>query len=419
MLAGRERTTVAAVLALVLGVGAAGARRAGYLGGLKTAPAVVVASAPVFEFRDTLRASETVSQLFERRGVNGVDWAAVARAVKNFRADRLRSGLIFAFRQRHGEPTPHAVAVRTSHDTRLWMRRAADGWAASLERIPWRVESVAASGTIRSSLYDAMDEAVGDDVLPREERVQLVWGLSEVYDWVVDFSRDLQDGDRFRVVAERLVSIEGEVRYGRVLAARLDLSGRHLYAFGFDQRGRTEFYDAEGRSMKRDFLRAPLEFKRIASGFSRSRFHPILRSRRPHLGIDFGAAYGAPVRSVGGGTVTAAGRMGSYGNMVEIRHNPRTTTRYAHLSRLGPGISVGARVAQGATVGYVGASGLATSPHLHYELRIGGNAVNPRRRFATGSGAPLPGAQRPAFEREKARLRALLEPETTELHQAT
>lgn len=419
LLSPNERTVLATLLALLGGVGVAGARRAGYLGGLKTAPPVVVVSAPVRVISDTLRASETVSQLFARRGVNDVDWAALARGVRTFNPGRLKSGLVFVFRQRHGEPSPHAVAVRVSYDTRLWMTRADTGWSASVQRIPWRVEPLTVEGTIRTTLYDAMDEAVSDETLPREARSQLVWGLSEVYDWVVDFSRDIQEGDRFRVVAERLVSSEGEVRYGRILAARIDASNRHLYAFRFDNGDRTEFYDEQGRSMKRELLRAPLEFKRIGSGFSMHRFNPILRYYRPHLGIDFSAAYGAPVRSVGAGTVTYAGRLGGYGNLVEIRHNARTTSRYAHLSRFTSGIHEGAHVSQGETIGYVGASGLATSPHLHYELRINGRAVNPRRQFNTGSGEPVPAARRAAFEQEKARLLELLEPEIVASHTAT
>lgn len=417
-----ERAVLIPLLALLLGVGAAGARRAGYLGGLKTAPPLIVAAAPVRLISDTLRARETVSELFARQGVNDVDWAALARGVRNFDPARLRSGLVFVFRRRHGEDTPHSVAVRVSADARLWMTRAAGGggaWSATMERIPWRIEPLTVAGTIHTTLYDAMDSAVGDEALPREARSQLVWGLADVYDWVVDFSRDIQEGDRFRVVAERLVSSEGEVRYGRVLAARIDASNRHLYAFRYDDGDRPEFFDETGHSMKRDFLRAPLEFKRIGSGFNMRRFHPILHYYRPHLGIDFGAAYGAPVRSVGNGTVTYASRMGGYGNLVEIRHNARTASRYAHLSRFADAIHVGAHVAQGETIGYVGASGLATSPHLHYELRVNGKAVNPRRVLSAGSGEPVPAARRAGFEQEKARLLELLEPQTIASHAST
>jgi murein DD-endopeptidase MepM/ murein hydrolase activator NlpD len=400
------------LLAFLAGTGVAAARSHGYLGGLRTAPAVVVTSPPIHVVADTLRARETVSQLFARQGVSDVDWAALARGVRAFDPSRLRAGLVFNFSQRHGEESPHAVAVRVAYDRRLVLARVANGsWAASEEHIPWRTETFVVEGTVRSSVSDAITSAVGDDVLPLEDRVAMVWSLADVYDWVVDFSRDVQDGDRFRVLAERMVSPEGEVRYGRILAARLDVGPKPLYAYRFDaESGRQEFYDERAHSMRRELLRAPLEFRRVSSGFSGRRFHPILRVRRAHAGIDFAAAYGTPVRAVGDGTVIFAGRNGGYGNLVEIRHSGNRTSRYAHLSGFGTGIHTGARVLQGETVGFVGASGLATSPHLHYELRVGGRAVNPRSQFAAGEGRPIEAARRAPYEEEMRRLQALLEP---------
>jgi murein DD-endopeptidase MepM/ murein hydrolase activator NlpD len=412
LLTPQDRKAVVAALALLASAGGLAARRAGHLGGLKTAPPVVIAGAPVRVVADTLRNGETVSQLFARQGVSDVNWGALAVAVRNFDPSRLRSGTIFSFTQRHGESVPAAVAVRASYDTRLKLARDAGGvWEPTVERIVWRSEPFVVTGTVRSSVSEAITGAITDDILPMDSRVQLVWSLAEVYDWSLDFTRDVQPGDRFEVLAERMVSNEGEIRYGRVLAARLDVGPKPLFAFRFDDpSGREEFYDEAGRSMKRDLLRAPIEFKRIGSGFSRSRFHPILKYRRPHLGIDFGAAYGSPIRSVGKGTVTYAARMGGYGNLIEIRHNARTTTRYAHLSAFGSGIQAGAHVEQGQTIGFVGSSGLSTSPHLHYELRINGVAVNPRHQLSAGDGAPIAAARRPGFDLEKRRLFDMLEP---------
>ena len=412
ILSTQDRRAFVTALAVLVGVGVAFARHEGYLGGLKTAPALIVASAPVRVVRDTLHPSETVSQLFARRGVSDVNWDAIAQAVRNFNPSRVRSGTVFSFTQAHGEESPRAVAVRVNYDTRLLMHRdtGTGSWAASSEHITWSAEPFIVEGSVSSSLSEAITSAIRDEILPRESRADLVWSLAEVYDWVVDFSRDVQPGDRFKVLAERLVSSEGEVRYGRILAAQLNVGPHPLFAFRFDEaNGHEAFYDDQGKSMKRDMLRAPLEFKRISSGFSKSRYHPILHYNRPHLGIDFGAAYGAPVRSVGKGTVTYAGRMGGYGNLVEIRHNGRTSSRYAHLSGFGQGIHVGANVDQSQTIGFVGASGLATSPHLHYELRINGRAVNPRRQFAAGEGEPIAAARRTAFDSEKRRLLDLLE----------
>jgi murein DD-endopeptidase MepM/ murein hydrolase activator NlpD len=318
--------------------------------------------------------------------------------------------MVFTFRQRHGEDTPHAIVVRVSNESRLHLDRSGVVWAATVENIPWRIEQVRANGVITSTVYEAMDAAVGDDVLPAGARRDLVWGLSEVYESAVDFSRDIQDGDRFEVVAERLVSSEGEVRYGRVLAARLDVGGKPQYAFRFDDGDRPEFFDQTAHSMKRDYLRSPVEFKRISSRFSGRRFQPILHIFRAHRGTDFAASLGTPVRAVSDGTVKFAGRDAGYGNLIALQHRNGVETRYAHLLGFADAVHAGARVQQGQTIGFVGSSGLSTGPHLHYEVRVAGRAVDPRRSLGVGTGAPLAASRRAAFDAEKARLMQLLEP---------
>jgi murein DD-endopeptidase MepM/ murein hydrolase activator NlpD len=261
------------------------------------------------------------------------------------------------------------------------------------------------------SVSDAMDAAVGEAVLGAGERNQLVWSLADVYDWEVDFGHDLQPGDQFHVVAERLVSSEGEVRFGRVLAARLDLSGKRLYAFEFDNGTKPAFWDENARSLERDFLRSPLRYRRVSSRFSNSRWQPILRYYRAHQGTDFAADMNTPVRAVGGGEVVFAGREGGYGNLVEIRHPGGYQTRYGHLNGFAPGIRTGVRVAQNDLIGYVGNSGLSTGPHLHFEVRQNGRAINPLRQLGgAAAGAPIPADRRAAFEQERQRLLQLLEP---------
>ncbi len=410
----RQVALLVAALALAGGATVGYARRQGLLGGLRTAPALLVTGAPIETIADTLKSRETVSQLFERRGVTDVNWPAVAQAVRNFQPGRLKAGLVFLFQQRHGAAAPHAVAARMSRDERLHLVRVADHWDASLERIAWRAEPLVVDGAITrnsSSVYEAMDNAVSDAVLVREERSQLVWGLADVYDWEVDFARDLQPGDRFHVVAERLVSGEGDVRFGRVLAARLDLSGRRLYAFRFDNGEKPAFWDENGRSLQRDFLRSPLRYRRVSSRFSASRWQPILHYYRAHLGTDFAADYGTEVRSVGDGVVAFAGREGGYGNLIEVRHPRGFETRYGHLSRFADGIHAGARVEQNEVIGYVGSSGLSTGPHLHFEVRQNGRAINPLRELGGAApGAPIAADRRAAFEQERQRLLQLLEP---------
>jgi murein DD-endopeptidase MepM/ murein hydrolase activator NlpD len=403
------RAALAAALALAGGAGFLVARHNGYLGGLKSAPALVV-SVPVRTVADTLHARETVSQLFVRRGVNDVNWTALAQAVRSFDPARVKAGLVFLFQQRHGDSTPYAVNARVSRDERLWLRRVSTGWSASLERIPWRTEPLVFSGTIEGTLYDAMEQANAQADIPASERSRLASALADIYDWDIDFARDIRPGDRFRVYAERLVSAEGETVFGRILAARIDVGGKRHYAFRDDDGDTQQFWDENGRSLRRDFLRAPLQYKYVSSGFSTSRWQPILHYYRAHQGTDFAAPYGTPVRSIADGTVSFAGREGDYGNMVEVRHANGVTTRYGHLSAFAAGIRRGLAVQQGQFIGNVGASGLATGPHLHFEVRINGRPVNPRTKLGSGTGAPITASRRAEFEREKDLLLEVLEP---------
>jgi murein DD-endopeptidase MepM/ murein hydrolase activator NlpD len=209
------------------------------------------------------------------------------------------------------------------------------------------------------------------------------------------------------VVFERLVSETGEVRFGRVLAGDLHISGKSLTAFRFEENGRTAFFDADGNSLRRAFLRAPVQFRRISSSFARARFHPILGISRRHEGTDYAAAPGTPVMAAGDGVVQRAGWSGGYGNLIELRHRNGITTRYGHLRGFARGVRSGARVTQGQTIGFVGSTGLASGPHLHYEFRVNGIAKD-SRRVVLGNGAPIAPAERPAFERERERLMGLL-----------
>jgi murein DD-endopeptidase MepM/ murein hydrolase activator NlpD len=410
---GTRAAGAAVALALLAVAGIGLARATGLLGGLVTAPAIVVPGTPLLTVADTLHAGETISQVFERHNITGVDWPALAGAVGAFEPSRLRAGMAVSFIQR-GDAEPESVATRLSRDARLVFTRVADRWDATVEPIPWRVEPMLVTGSVShdvTSVYDAVDASVADSLLPAGERDQLVWALADVYDWEIDFARDLRPGDDFRVLAQRLVAPDGEARFGRIMAARIDLSGRRLYAFRYDLGDKPEFYDETGHSLRRQFLHNPLRFKRISSRFSRSRWQPILHYFRPHLGTDYAADLGTPVRSVGAGVVVFAGREGDYGNLIEVRHPKGIETLYGHLDHFAPGIRVGVRVAQGQEIGYVGSTGLSTGPHLHFEVREHGRAVNPLRALGGATpGAPIAAARRAGFEREMARLLGLLEP---------
>jgi murein DD-endopeptidase MepM/ murein hydrolase activator NlpD len=374
------------------------------------APVAVDLSA---ETVDTLHRGETISDVFARHGVVDLDLSRLDPALA-LDPRRLRAGLVLSFRQGPADSLPDHITVRSAPEQRVSFHRVADHWDTAVEPIQWRPEQVRIEGAIDNSLYEALDAHVGDDQLGPSDRQRLAWDLADVYAWQVDFTRDIQPGDRFQVVFERLISEDGEVRFGRVLASDLTMSGKSLTAFRYEGEGHPAFYDAEGNSLRRAFLRAPVQFRRISSTFARSRFHPVLGLSRRHEGTDYAAAPGTPVMAAGDGVVVRAGRAGGYGNLIEIRHRNGITTRYGHLRGFARGVRSGARVQQGQTIGYVGSTGLATGPHLHYEFRVNGVAKD-SRRVELGNGAPISPRQRSAFEQERDRLMLVLHPRSVAL----
>lgn len=376
---------------------------------LYVAPAIVVSDA-YDHFADTLRGDETLGALLQQAGIVGRSYAAFLTAARALDPRRLRPGLVFSFRRVKGAPEADRMTVRPSPEEWLVYERTADGWSERVLGIPWDTTRLRITGTITTSLYDALDSAVPDSVLPPGERVQLAWALADVYDWEVDFTRDVRAGDRFEVLIERLEAADGERRFGRILAARVDAGGQPNFAFRFvSADGRTTgYYDDQGRSLRRAFLRAPLQFRRISSRFG-NRYHPILHRWRRHEGIDFAAAYGTPVRATADGVVSRLTyEADGYGNMIELRHANGIRTRYGHLSHYAKGLHLGERVTQGQIIGYVGSTGLSTGPHLHYEFLVNGHATNPQRRDM-GAGTPVPAALRAVFDSDRAALLAALE----------
>src|SRR5207247_4692741 len=330
----------------------------------------------------TLGRRETLAAVLARAGITGRDYAGFLAAAQHLPVRRLRPGLAFQVRRLKTDSQPERVTVRLSPERRLQVTRADAGWIETVETIPWTIVRLRVTGAIESSLYDALDRFVADTFLPGGERRALAWAIADVYDWEVDFTRDVRSGDRFNVLLERLESPEGERRFGRILAARVDVARTPSYAFYFEDgaSGIAGFYDEEGRSLRRAFLRAPLAFRRISSRFG-SRFHPILHMWRTHEGVDFSAPYRTPVRATADGVATQAGRAAAgYGNVIELRHANGIRTRYGHLSAFGRGLYVGEHVEQGETIGYVGSTGLSTGPHLHYEFLVSGRPTNPQRK---------------------------------------
>ena len=226
-----------------------------------------------------------------------------------------------------------------------------------------------ASGVINSSLWNTMKEQALDP--------NFAMKLADIYAWSIDFF-GLQKGDKFRVVYEENFVFGKSIGIGRIFAAQFFHSKENFYAFRFTQDNEDSYFDDKGQSLKKAFLKAPLKFSRISSVFSFSRFHPVLKIYRPHFGVDYAAPTGTPVVSIGDGTVIAkAYQPAGGGNYLKIKHNSLYTTSYMHLSGFGPGISQGVRVRQGQVIGYVGATGLASGPHLDFRVFMGGSPVDP------------------------------------------
>ena len=246
------------------------------------------------------------------------------------------------------------------------------------------------SGEIASSLFAATDTAG----MPDAVAVQ----IADVFSTDIDFHRDLRRGDRFAAIYEVQYHQGEPVKSGRLLAAEFTNQGKTLHAVWFQNPdGEGGYYTLDGKNIRKSFLRSPLEFSRISSGFTRGRFHPILKKWRAHTGVDYAAPTGTRVKTTGSGIIEFAGRRGGYGNLVIVRHQSKFTTWYGHLSRFAPGIQHGKRVSQGDVIGFVGSTGLATGPHLHYEFRIN-NVYQDPLRVAMPPAPPLAPQYRTAFD---------------------
>jgi murein DD-endopeptidase MepM/ murein hydrolase activator NlpD len=284
-----------------------------------------------------------------------------------------------------------ATAVRYDPNAWLGFVATANGRGWDVHRMETRpdVRVVAVKGEVRSSLFDAIDAA--------GESPQLVLEMVEIFSSDFDFTADTRSGDRFRLLVEKRYAGDTFVDYGRIQVAQYLSDGRLLTGIGYERAGaKHQFYDPDGRSLRKSFLKSPLEFTRITSGFTYARPHPILGGTRPHLAIDYAAPVGTPVRAVADGRVTAAGWSGGNGISVTIRHRSGYETMYNHLSKLGAGIRAGARVTQRQVIGLVGATGLATGPHLDYRVSRNGSFVNPlNEKFIPGE--PIPAEERATF----------------------
>ncbi|MSQ57899.1 MAG: M23 family metallopeptidase, partial [Limnohabitans sp.] len=279
----------------------------------------------------------------------------------------------------------------SSQFQKLVITQEGGGFSITLNTAPFTASIRMASGTIQSSLFAATDDAR----IPDSVAVQ----LADVFSGDIDFHRALRKGDRFSVVYETLEADGEPVRSGRVLSAEFVNNGKSFQAMWFEDPNNARkgaYYNLEGQSIRRAYLASPLAFSRITSGF-KMRFHPILQTWRAHLGIDYAAPTGTPVRSVGDGVVETAASLNGFGNVVIVSHRSGHSTVYAHLSKIQ--VKKGHRIAQGQTVGMVGATGWATGPHLHFEFRINGQHKDPQLIARQSEAEPVLAASKPEFMR--------------------
>ncbi len=360
------------------------------------------------------RSSDTVESLFKRLGA--FDPAAaqflrtdpVAKRILQGRAGKSvqlvadASGNVQSLVARF--PSDKADQQST-HFSRLSITRQGKSFSAKLETAELQAQIRLGSGTIQTSLFAATDEARIPDAIASQ--------MADMFSGEIDFHRELRKGDRFSVVYESLTADGEPVTWdsgasGRVIAGEFINNGRSHSAVWFKDSatGKGSFYGFDGQSKRRAFLASPMEFSRITSGFA-MRFHPIHQTWRAHLGVDYGAPTGTPVRTVGDGLVEFAGWQNGFGNVVHVRHNGDRTTVYAHLSRID--VKKGQRLEQGQRLGAVGSTGWATGPHLHFEFRVKGAHQDPRVIARASEAVTLPNYARAQFKQTVASVRSQLE----------
>lgn len=335
-------------------------------------PELQATDSGAFDFwrEERIARGDTLQSLLSRLGVDGEEARQALAAAHGSKAlGRLVPGRsVLARVTSSGQLMLFRYLV--SDDTLVTLSRVNDQFQVGEQPAALESRQIMRSSKIEGSLFGATDAADVPDRIASE--------MAEALSGDIDFHKDLRRGDHFSVVYEAFY-LDGQlVKTGRLLAAEFINQGKSYLAIYFkDAQGREGYFNQDGQSLKRAFLKSPMPFSRISSGFSGARFHPVLQRWRAHKGIDYAAPTGAPVRAVADAKVEFIGRQGGYGNLIVLKHQGAYSTAYGHLSRFGKGMKRGARVDQGQVIGYVGSTGLATGPHLHYEFRINNVQKNP------------------------------------------
>ena len=351
------------------------------------APPALPAEPPGTMLDLLVKRGDTLEVLFRRNGLSLTDLAAMVALPDASQALRLlRPGDRLEIAHRDGQ----VLSLRRELDEIkvLSIDRMESGFTADTLERPVDTRTTAAHGRIVSSLFEAGSEAGMSD--------RTTMDMAGIFEWDIDFIQDVREGDTFTLIYEELWRDGVKLRDGEIVAAEFVNQGKSFRAARFrDESGRNGYFTPDGRSVRKAFIRAPLNFTRVSSNFNPSRRHPVLNTIRAHRGVDYAAPTGTPIRAAGDGKVSFRGVQGGYGNTIVLQHGGNITTLYGHLSRFGSARD-GARVSQGDVIGYVGQSGLATGPHLHYEYRVNGVHRNPRT-VTLPPADPIPAAQQTAF----------------------
>ena len=346
-------------------------------------------TAASFWRNERVQRGDTVAELLRRMNIDDAVASSYLRGAAE--AESFRKLAVGKEVQAETTSTNNLISLRYLNDSgaQIVIERQDAGF--TLKTLPAQLEKrlFVRTGEIRTSLYAATDAAGMPDAAANQ--------LTELFSGDIDFHHDLRRGDKFTVVYEMSYSNGALVRAGRIQAAEFVNQGHAYRAVYFQSDAdHGDYYTPEGKSVRKAFLRSPIEFSRVSSGFSSSRFHPVLNKWRAHKGVDFAAPTGTRVKVTADGVVSVVGKQNGYGNVIMVNHQGRYTTVYGHLSRYAQGLHKGQHVAQGEVIGYVGMTGLATGPHLHYEFRVGGQQHDPLR-VALPDAKPISPAQAAAF----------------------
>lgn len=374
-------------------------------------PSQAVASAPepeqAREVKVTVANGDTLSSIFAKAGLPGDtlhDLLGSSREARQL--TQIKPGQVFHV-TRDEQGGLESLSSRLSQLESVHVTRTAKGFSVKRELIKPSIRQAYAHGVIDSSLFAATQRAG----LPH----RLAMDLAKIFDYDIDFVLDLREGDEFEVIYEEK-QVEGKkVGSGDILAARFTNRGKLYTAVRYtDRQGKRTYYRADGSSMRKAFIRTPVDFARISSRFSNGRRHPVLNKIRAHKGVDYAAPTGTPIKATGDGKVILAGRKGGYGNTVIIQHGQRYRTLYAHMNGFAKGMRNGSQVSQGQVIGYVGTTGLSTGPHLHYEFQVNGTHVDPLSQKLPMAD-PLAGAERKRFLQQTQPLLARMDQERNTL----